>query len=83
MQAFEIDQLRTFVHVVKCGSVTAGAPEVFLSQSAASEQLKKLEDRAGKLLLVRSKSGVQPTAAGLVLLAHAQRLLAMSDEAST
>ena len=81
MQAFEIDQLRTFVHVVKCGSVTAGAPEVFLSQSAASEQLKKLEDRAGKLLLVRSKSGVQPTAAGLVLLAHAQRLLAMSDEA--
>ena len=25
MQAFEIDQLRTFVHVVKCGSVTAGA----------------------------------------------------------
>ncbi|MBF5005180.1 LysR family transcriptional regulator [Diaphorobacter caeni] len=81
MQAFDIDQLRTFVHVVNAGSVTAGAGEVFLSQSAASEQLKKLEDRAGKLLLVRSKSGVQPTAAGKLLLEHALRLLAMSDEA--
>lgn len=81
MQAFDIEQLRTFVQVVKSGSVTAGAGAVFLSQSAASEQLKKLEDRAGKLLLVRSKSGVQPTAAGQLLFAHAQRLLAMSDEA--
>ena len=81
MQAFDIDQLRTFVQVVNAGSVTAGAGAVFLSQSAASEQLKKLEDRAGQLLLVRSKSGVQPTPAGQLLLAHAQRLLAMSDEA--
>ncbi|MDR2336362.1 MAG: LysR family transcriptional regulator [Burkholderiaceae bacterium] len=80
MQAFDIEQLRTFVHVVDAGSVTAGAAQVFLSQSAASEQLRKLEDRAGQLLLVRSKSGVVPTPAGQLLLAHARRLLALSDE---
>ncbi len=81
MQAFDIEQLRTFVHMVDAGSVTAGAAQVFLSQSAASEQLKKLEDRAGRQLLVRSKAGVVPTAAGQMLLAHARRLLAQSDEA--
>ncbi len=81
MQAFDIEQLRTFVQVVDAGSVTAGAALVHLSQSAASEQLKKLEERAGHMLLVRSKSGVLPTDAGLLLLAHARRLLALSDEA--
>ncbi|QNP47290.1 LysR family transcriptional regulator [Diaphorobacter aerolatus] len=80
MQAFDIEQLRTFVHAVDAGSVTAGAAKVFLSQSAASEQLLKLEDRAGQSLLVRSKSGVVPTPAGRILLAHARKLLALSDE---
>ncbi|MDA8521864.1 LysR family transcriptional regulator [Acidovorax sp. NCPPB 4044] len=81
MRPFNLEQLRTFVAVTDAGSLAAGAPQVSLSQSAVSEQLRKLEQHAGQALLVRSKAGVAPTAAGLRLLQHARQLLAMSEAA--
>lgn len=81
MHAFPLDQLRTFAAVIDAGSLTAGAPRVFLSQSAVSEQLRKLEEQAGQSLLLRSKAGVAPTAAGERLLGHARQLLALSEAA--
>ncbi|WP_026434214.1 LysR family transcriptional regulator [Paracidovorax oryzae] len=81
MRPFNLEQLRTFVAVADAGSLAAGAPQVFLSQSAVSEQLRKLEQHAGQSLLVRSRAGVVPTAAGLRLLAHARQLLVLSESA--
>jgi DNA-binding transcriptional LysR family regulator len=81
VQGFDLEQLRTLVAVADAGSLTAAAPRVFLSQSSVSEQVRKLEERAGQSLLTRSKAGVVPTEAGLRLLAYARRILAMSDEA--
>lgn len=81
MQTFDIEQLRTLVAVVDAGSLTAAAPRLFLSQSSVSEQVRKLEERAGQSLLTRSKAGVAPTEAGLRLVGHARRILALSDEA--
>ncbi|MDP9898429.1 LysR family transcriptional regulator [Variovorax ginsengisoli] len=81
MQVFDVEQLRTLVAVAEAGSLTAAAPRVFLSQSSVSEQMRKLEALAGQPLLLRSKAGVQPTEAGERLLAHARRILALSDEA--
>ncbi|MFC5474980.1 LysR family transcriptional regulator [Paraherbaspirillum soli] len=78
---FNLNQLRTFVVAADTGSVTATAASVFLSQSSVSEQLKKLEERAGQPLLLRSKQGVALTPAGDKLLAHARRILAMSEAA--
>ncbi|WP_341887632.1 LysR substrate-binding domain-containing protein [Variovorax sp. YR752] len=81
MQGFDLEQLRTLVAVADAGSLTAAAPRVYLSQSSVSEQIRKLEERAGQSLLTRSKAGVAPTEAGMRLLGHARRLLALSDEA--
>ncbi|QFZ83489.1 LysR family transcriptional regulator [Variovorax paradoxus] len=81
MQGFDLEQLRTLVAVADAGSLTAAAPRVCLSQSSVSEQIRKLEERAGQSLLTRSKAGVVPTEAGMRLLGHARRLLALSDEA--
>jgi len=81
MSGFDLDQLRTLVAVLDAGSLTAAAPKVFLSQSSVSEQMRKLEDRAGQPLLVRGKTGVAATPAGERLLAHARAILALSDEA--
>ncbi|MDD0810426.1 LysR substrate-binding domain-containing protein [Curvibacter sp. RS43] len=78
---FQLDQLRTLVAVVEAGSLSAGAPQVFLSASAVSEQLRKLEQQAGQSLLLRSKAGVQPTPAGQRLLAWGRQMLALNDEA--
>ena len=80
-RAFDLAQLRTFVAVAEAGSVSAGAERVFLSQSSASEQLKKLEDRVGQPLFLRGKQGVTATPAGTRLLDHARRILAMSEAA--
>jgi DNA-binding transcriptional LysR family regulator len=81
MRTLDTEQLRTFIEVIEAGSLTAAAPRVFLSQSAVSEQIRKLEERTGQPLLTRGKAGVTPTGAGLRLAGHARRILALSDEA--
>lgn len=81
MPNLDLDQVRTFLSVLEAGSLTAAAPRVFLSQSAVSEQMRKLEECVGQSLLARSKAGVQPTAAGERLRVHGQRLVALADEA--
>lgn len=80
-RGFDLSQLRTFLAVAEAGSVSAGSERVFLSQSSVSEQLKKLEERVGQPLFVRSKQGVAATHAGARLLEHARRILAMSEAA--
>ncbi|WP_043003471.1 LysR family transcriptional regulator [Comamonas testosteroni] len=81
MASLEISQLRTLIAVSEAGSLTAAAPRLFLSQSAVSEQIRKLEDCVGQQLLLRGKAGVTPTGSGLQLLEHARRITAMADEA--
>lgn len=81
MHGFDLAQLRTFLAVAEAGSLTAAAPLVFLSQSAVSEQMRKLEDAVGQTLLLRSKTGVMLTPAGLRLQAHAQHLQDAADVA--
>ncbi len=80
-RGFDLTQLRTFIALCEAGSVSAAAERVFLSQSSVSEQLKKLEERVGQPLFVRSKQGVTATPAGAKLLAHAQRIVEMCDAA--
>ncbi|MCO4892164.1 LysR family transcriptional regulator [Cupriavidus sp. WGtm5] len=79
MRGFDTDQLRTFVTVADSGSMSAAAPRLFLSQSSVSEQLRKLEERAGVPLLTRGRHGAQPTPAGQRLLAHARRILDLNE----
>lgn len=81
MHAFDVEQLKSFIAAVEAKSITAAAPVRSLSQSALSEQLAKLEVRAGRTLLLRAKRGVSPTAAGLQLLRHARRIVGLSDAA--
>ncbi|QGZ60528.1 LysR family transcriptional regulator [Paraburkholderia acidisoli] len=80
-RGFDLAQLRTFIAVTEAGSVSAGAERVFLSQSSVSEQLKKLEERVGQPLFVRSKQGMAATPAGAKLLDHARRIVAVCDAA--
>lgn len=81
MHGFDLEQLKTLIAAVDAGSLTAAVPLRFRSQSALSEQLNKLEEAAGEQLLLRSKQGVRPTAAGQRLIAHARHILALSDAA--
>lgn len=72
---FDLTDLRLFVNAVEAGSLTAGAERTHLSLASASQRVLGMEDTLGTALLVRRKSGVQPTEAGSTLLAHARRVL--------
>jgi DNA-binding transcriptional LysR family regulator len=77
----ELRQLQYFVAVARHGQFTAAAEELWLTQSALSQQVRRLEAEVGVALLHRSSRGVVPTAAGEELLVHAETLLAEAARA--
>lgn len=83
MHDFDLDLLRTFVHVVDCGGFTRAGERVHRTQSTISQQIKRLEDAIGRPLLVRQGRGVLLTEAGETLIGFARRMLALQDEAQS
>ncbi|MFC6336656.1 LysR family transcriptional regulator [Pseudomonas sp. CCM 7891] len=74
-------QLRAFHAVAQQGSFTRAAQDLFLSQPAVSDQVRKLEEQFGVLLFYRTKRSVQLTELGEQLLGITQRLYAVASEA--
>ncbi|GGU23630.1 LysR family transcriptional regulator [Streptomyces lavendofoliae] len=62
-------------------TVTAAAAALYLTPSAVSQQLAALEQETGHVLLTRSGKGVRLTAAGEILLEHANEVLAQLERA--
>jgi DNA-binding transcriptional LysR family regulator len=82
MTAFEdLNLLRTFVVIVDCGSISAGARSLRVSQPALSRQLRTLEDRCGMALLRRDTHQMSLTEAGVRFLEDARTLLAQATAA--
>jgi LysR family tcuABC transcriptional regulator len=77
----DIRQLRYFVQIVECGSLSKASRQLLIAQPALSQQLAKLEDLVGKPLLHRSPKGVWPTDNGLALYHHARFMLRQLDHA--
>lgn len=80
----EIDQLLVFCKVVKLGSFTRAAEELYLTQPAVSAQVAKLEQRLRVRLVDRLGRRVYPTEAGKLLYSYAEqveRLCAILAEA--
>lgn len=61
--------------VVSEGSLTRAAATLGYTVSAVSQQLAQLEAQAGTELFEKAGRGVRPTAAGLLLAEHAERIL--------
>ncbi|MEU8997809.1 LysR family transcriptional regulator [Streptomyces caniferus] len=64
-------------------TVTAAAAALYLTPSAVSQQLAALEQETGHRLVERSARGVRLTAAGDILLAHANAVLAQLERAES
>ena len=67
--------LETFVTAVDTGSLNKTSQHMDVSQSAVSQQLRKLENHFGQALLIRSTAGVKPTGPGQTVYARAQAIL--------
>lgn len=71
--------LRYFVAVAEEGSLTRAAGRLYVSQPALTKQIKQLEALVGELLFVRSRAGMELTAAGHALAGRAPALLGEWD----
>ena len=55
---------KMFQRVAQTGSFTKAAEDCFISQSAVTQAMRKLEDQLGEVLFIRSKTGVTLTPQG-------------------
>ena len=74
-------RLRVLRALADHGTVTAAAESLYLSPSAASQQLAALEAEVGHALLERRGRTVRLTATGAVLARHAARIATQLEEA--
>lgn len=81
IETLDSELLRTFLAVAEAGSISAGAERRLRSQSAASLQIKRLEDLIGLAVFERHGRGVTLTTTGEELREVAQRVVALLDEA--
>ena len=64
------DHYRVFHQVVKSGSISGAADELFLTQSTVSRIIQSLERSLNSILFIRSKQGVSLTEEGILLFRH-------------
>ncbi|ADB54163.1 LysR family transcriptional regulator [Conexibacter woesei] len=77
----ELRQLRYFTAVARHRHFTRAADELHVTQSALSQQVRRLEEELGVELLLRAPAGVALTPAGEDLLARADAILAEAARA--
>ncbi len=78
-----IDQLKSFVEIVKERSYTRAAEKLFRTQPALSMQMKRLEEQVGTRIFARDGKQLAVTEAGQLLLGYARRILALNELALT
>lgn len=71
----EIRQLMYFIQIVKSGTYSAAAKQLYLSQPALSKAVKHLEEELGAKLLVQGDKRSEPTDVGRVLFERGQQLI--------
>ncbi|MBP3893598.1 MAG: LysR family transcriptional regulator [Atopobiaceae bacterium] len=76
----ELRELRSFLAVVRTGSVTRAADELHITQPALSRQIAGLERDLGCSLLDRGRHGAIPTEEGLLLARRAEALLELAGK---
>lgn len=75
-----LDLARTLAVTVDHGTLEAAARALHITPSAVSQRIKSLEDRLGRVLLVRSKP-VRPTESGSAIVRLARQLILLEHEA--
>jgi DNA-binding transcriptional LysR family regulator len=77
----DVRRLRVLREVIACGSFSAAAESLHLSQSAVSQQISVLEREVGLPLLERTSDGPKLTAAGDALMEHGDAVICRLEEA--
>src|SRR3954470_9538904 len=79
----DLRQLEYFAAGARHRHFTRAADELYVTQSALSQQVRRLEEELGLALLLRTSRGVELTPAGADLLERAEVILAEVERART
>ncbi len=77
----DLQLIRTFLEIISAGSFLEAADRVYVSQSAVSLRVKRLEEELGQKLFNRSKAGIELTPAGEQFERFARSLLKVWEDA--
>jgi DNA-binding transcriptional LysR family regulator len=77
----DIDLVRTFLEIVSTHSFIRAAERLNVSQTTVSARVKTLEERLGRTLFVRNKSGASLTPAGEQFLRYAPTFVQLWERA--
>jgi LysR family transcriptional regulator (chromosome initiation inhibitor) len=80
MTDLPLDQVRTLLAVVDHGTFDAAAAALHVTPSAVSQRVKALEQRTGRVLLMRTKP-VTPTGSGEVVVRYARQVARLERDA--
>jgi len=79
-KGLELRQLRYFVEVASCGSISRASENLSISQSAVSRQISDLEQELAMILLNRSPTGVSLTSSGERLFGYDRDILNIVEQ---
>jgi DNA-binding transcriptional LysR family regulator len=77
----DLDVLRTLVTAQELGGFNRAADQIGRTQSAVSQQVRRLEEQLGQALYRKNGRGLALTEAGDVMLAYARKILELNDDA--
>ena len=70
-----LTKYQILISALEHGSLTAAAEELGYTQSGVTHMLNSLESELGVQLVIRSRTGVRPTATGEILIPYIKRVL--------
>ena len=76
----DLDQMRYFIAVAECRSVTKAAQQLYISQPSLSRCIAAVEEEAGTLLLDRTSRPLSLTFAGQQYYATAKKILSLNND---
>lgn len=77
----DIKDLKYFIAVAECGSITKAAEKLYVTQPNLSRQLQKLESEADRTLFVRGARKTELTDAGRILYKRACEIVDLFEKA--
>ena len=75
----DFKQHQSFVTVVRCGSFTQAAEQLFISQPTVSAHVRSLEEELGRKLILRTTKAIEITPKGREICEYAERILNMRE----
>lgn len=74
-----LQQLRCLIAIAECGSISAAASKLYVSQSSLSVTVRDIEQETGVTVFTRSNRGIELTNDGIELLGYARQVVQDAD----